>query len=298
MKRITTKYFTESFSPKHMAVATVIQGESFWMDTMDCFGNQYYEKTSGEIPPSNPATGPVYIKGAEPGDVLCVEIQKIEIGEFGIIESVAGKGCLGKIVEKDSFRMYPLKRDGFHIGEWELSTSPMVGVIGVAPEEGEISTLLPGSHGGNLDCRLIDSGSIVFLPVFVEGALLSVGDLHGLMADGEVGYSGLETYGSVCLRTTVIKGLRLPGPMVYANSTWYLLASAESLDEAAEKVCMGLWEILISYEEWDEKETVRILNLIGNLEICQAVNPLKTVRIGIPEKYMKRFSEKCNLSRK
>ncbi|MBM6828371.1 acetamidase/formamidase family protein [Anaerotignum lactatifermentans] len=289
MKKITTEYIIEKFSKNNPVAAVVEPRELFALDTLDCFGNMYYGTAEEEMPPSNPATGAVYVKGAMPGDVLRIEIRNIQLGKKAVIESVAGKGCLGELVEEDSFQVYELEETSFCYGEKKLALSPMIGVLGTAPAEREIPTLLPGAHGGNLDCRLIKEGAVVYLPVFVEGGLLSAGDLHGLMADGEVGYSGLETYGTVWMRVEVISGVRLPSPMVYAEGCWYLLSSAETLDEAAKQVCVDLCGLLTEYEGWKREDTVRLLNLIGNLEICQAVNPLKTVRLGVGEEFLERL---------
>lgn len=286
MKQISAIHMIESFSKENPVAAIVEQGERFAMDTLDCFGNAYYEQTRSEQSPSNPATGAVYVKGAMPGDVLRVTIENIRIGEKGVIESVAGKGCLGELVKENSYQVYSLDENSFFYGEKKISFSPMVGVIGTAPEKANVSTLLPGAHGGNMDCRLMKEGAVVYLPVFVEGGLLSAGDLHAVMADGEVGYSGLETYGTVLLQAEVVKGIKLPSPMVYVDGFWYLLSSAVSLDDAARQVCVDLCGLLTKYDGWEQEDAVRLLNLIGHLEICQAVNPLKTVRLGIAEQFL------------
>jgi Acetamidase/Formamidase family. len=97
--------------------------------------------------------------------------------------------------------------DGKVIFNEKLSfpVKPMIGVIGVAPKEGEINCGTPGPHGGNMDTTLIGEGTKLYLPVFVDGALFALGDLHAVMGDGEIGVSGVEVSGAVTVGLRVLK---------------------------------------------------------------------------------------------
>ncbi|HHX77208.1 MAG TPA: acetamidase, partial [Firmicutes bacterium] len=166
---------------------------------------------------------------------------------------------------------------------------PMIGVIGVAPAAGEVSCGIPGVHGGNLDTNLIQENAEVFLPVWVEGGLLALGDLHALMGDGEIGISGAEAAGEVLIKIELIKGLGLAGPLVRSGGVLAVLCSGESLDAAAKGAVETMVELIRERTGKPAAEIAMLLSIAGKLAVSQAVNPLKTARFEMPlwllEKY-------------
>ena len=103
----------------------------------------------------------------------------------------------------------------------------MIGVIGVAPEKGKsVPCGYPGSHGGNLDCKLMVKGNTAYFPVRVEGGLVQMGDMHAVMGDSELCGTGLEINGTVIARVSVIKNCPLEWPVLETADTWYTMASA------------------------------------------------------------------------
>jgi amidase len=266
--------------------ARIHSGNRVTFHTQDCFGNYFYTHSPGQAqdqPPSNPATGPLFVEEARPGDCLKVTIETIELGEAATIESLENCGLLGKRVQGQHFHVLPLKENRLsYLPSISLPLHPMIGVIGTATAGEGVPTLSPGPHGGNLDCKEIGAGATVYLPVFVEGALLSLGDLHGLMGDGEVGYSGLETYGSVTLTVEAIKDFPLAHPLVLNQDRLSFLLSHPSLDEGAEALCLAAHDWLCRQGVLPSLDVVRLLTLLGDLGICQAVNPLKTLRLSLP----------------
>lgn len=286
MKYISNKNLVYAMSKKNHAVMQIDSGETVTLETLDCFGDYFYNTTvhnTAELPPSNPATGPIFITGAEKGDCLKITVEKIELGNKAVIESVENCDCLGKRVKGRKYKLVDIHNNHVQYSEdISIEMQPMIGVIGVAPENDEISTLIPGKHGGNLDCSDIREGSILYLPVFADGALLSVGDIHGIMGDGEIGYSGLETNGKVNLRIEVIKNFQILEPIVSYNEQLSLLSSAETLDAAAEQVSLAMHDFLCQNSTLDSEDIVRLLTLLGKLGICQAVNPMKTTKLSVP----------------
>ena len=135
----------------------------------------------------NPVTGPVFVDGAEPGDALVVTIHEILLKEFGWSVSLPGTGALRHVMGEEMFtRRIPIDADGVHVTDRHIfDAQPMIGCIGTAPAEGENSTVMPSFAGGNMDLTGCRPGSKVYLPVMVEGAYLSIGDMHALMAEGE-----------------------------------------------------------------------------------------------------------------
>ena len=152
---------------------------------------------------ANPATGPILIKGAQPGDSLAVEILKIDLAEEGFLAIKAKTGLLAHRAKRFVTRMVPI-RDGEVIfsDQVRFPVRPMVGTIGTAPAGAGVETLLPGPHGGNMDNRYVTTGATVYLPVAVPGALLGLGDVHASMGDGEITSIGLEICAEVTVRVT------------------------------------------------------------------------------------------------
>ena len=123
---------------------------------------------------------------------------------------------------------------------------------------------------------------MVYLPVFTEGALLAAGDLHGLMGDGEIGYSGLETDGRVTLKVELVKGAALAGPMVINRGRLIVVASDDTLDAALVTASLRMCDFLVQRGGLPAADAVRLLTLLGDAGICQAVNPQKTAKLSIP----------------
>ena len=289
MYRLSSRHFVTAMSAANPPAAVVESGEVLLVETLDCFGNRFYRagEERGEPAADNPATGPICIRQARRGDTLKVEILKINISSRAVVEQIAGKGCLGALVREDAFRIVPIEEGRVLLGGMGIAVRPMIGVIGTASPE-HTSTLTPGAHGGNMDCSNITEGSTVYLPVLEDGGYLALGDLHAVMADGEIGYSGAEVYGSVLLRVTVLKQVCLENPVVREGDCYYFIASADTLDRAAEKASLQLADYLTKHEGMPVEEAVMALNLIGSLGICQAVNPQRTVKLGIHERWFRK----------
>ena len=278
----------QTFSTKHRPVATVQSGAVVRLETMDCFSDRL--RTGIWAPTQqtdeNPATGPVYVRGVHPGMMLRIDVLGIDLWEYGVIESVPGSGPLGKHVEKARARLVPI-RDGeaFLSEELRVPLAPMIGVLGVAPAEGEPMTMLPGNHGGNMDCTRICVGSTVYLPVFVEGALLAAGDLHAVMGDGEIGVSGLEIPGSVTLRLSAEDRFYLPFPVVLNADRVYAVASAETLDQSCEQAAENLYQFIVQVGGIPAADAVALMTIAADLHVCQMVNQLRTACMSIPVKH-------------
>jgi amidase len=275
-----------SFSSDMKPVLVVEDGSEVVFETMDCFSNQIrtcedrLENLNwSEV---NPATGPVFVNGAKPGDALVVEILDIEVANQGVM--VAGKE-LGPLGEKfDGFHTKIVKiKDGCAMfNDLELPIDPMIGVIGVAPKDGTINCGTPGPHGGNLDTKYIKKGAKVLLPVFVEGGLLALGDLHALMGDGEICGTGIEVAGKVTARVFVKKGMELRNPMVISEGSLFTLASGKTLNEAMKEAVNDMAEFVLRYANMSLEELTMLFSIVGHTEISQVVDPLVTARFRIP----------------
>lgn len=281
-------------SPRNTPVASAPSGETVVFETFDCYSNRLtredQELVSSGWDFTNPATGPLFVESAEPGDILRVAIVDIALDSQGAMRVGPGSGALGHILQEKKNKIIPIAEGKAKFNDrLSFDVSPMIGVIGTAPKDEEIPTGTPGPHGGNMDCKRIGNGSVVYLPVNVPGALLAMGDVHALMGDGEVVICGIETAARITVKIDVLKGLSLPLPMVKAGDHVMTIASAKTLDEAGVTATEMMHQFIHGALGMDLQEAGMLLSIMGDLRICQIVDPLMTVRMEFPlwilEKY-------------
>lgn len=282
---------------------TVQSEEEIEIQTCDCFENQIQDDTQDfgrlDWERINPATGPIYVENAEPGDLLIVSIKKIELANHGVMTTGPNLGVLGDELLQNVIRIVPIV-DGKVIfsDDLHLPVNPMIGVIGTAPRSGSIPCGTPGEHGGNMDCKRITEGAHLVLPVNVKGALFALGDLHAAMGDGEVAVCGIEVAGKVTVQFHVIKGESWPVPMLINDDTIMTIASETLLDDAANSATKNMAHFLEEQCHMEKAEATFLLSIASDLRICQVVDPLKTARVELPrwivEKKGFRFPELQN----
>lgn len=289
MKTIDTSVW--SFSPDHPPVAHLVSGEILRFKSRDCFNAQI----SGEdqlvhdldLTKANPAAGPVAVQGAEPGDVLAVDILDIRVDQRGFACSMKGVGPLSHLSELRT-RVIPVEEGVVQFNDIQWMARPMVGVIGTAPEKGAIPCGYSGDHGGNLDCRLIQKGSRVYLPVRVEGGLLQMGDLHASMGDGELCGTGVEISGEILVRVRLIKDVELHWPLIETDSFWYISTTGRTYEEALVPAAEELARLTCKAYGWDVTDFFIYLSLQGETTLNQGVypasHPMHSLRLGIPKR--------------
>lgn len=283
MKILSSENIITVMDKDNTPVLYIDSGETIRVDTLDCYANGFYkEGATINVRASNPATGPIYINGSNAGDTLKITIEKIELADRGVIKLVKNDGVLGDRVKEADLEIISMDKNFAYYKGYKIPLKPMVGVIGVAPRDKGISTFIPDSHGGNMDCNQIKENSVLYLPVFTDGALLSLGDLHGLMGDGELGDSGLETYGTVQLKVEVLKDIKIENPIVIVDERLYQIAASENLDDAINIATNNLADILVKNENIKDTDAIRLLTMVGVIGICQVVNPKKTVKLSVP----------------
>lgn len=275
------------FSPSNAPVQATPSGSTITFETCDCFSNLIQREdqlfSSVGWDQINPATGPLFVEGADPGDILKVEILKISIADQGVMTVAPNLGVLGDVIKEEKTKMIRIENGKVLFNEQiQVPVRPMIGVIGTSPAKEEIPTGTPGQHGGNMDCKRIVEGATLYLPVHVPGALLSMGDLHAVMGDGEVIICGLEIAGEVTIRVSVIKDKILPLPMLREGDHLMTIASAETLDLAAKQATIQMHRFLTNELGLEFNEAGMLLSLVGDLRICQVVDPLMTARMELP----------------
>lgn len=281
--------YVYAFSSANTPVAQAASGETLTFKTLDCFSGQIVSEqdltTHFNYDVTNPATGPVYIEQAQPGDILKVEILDIRTAARGVVTTLPGCGPLSDTQE---IRTKPVEiHNGMaRFNDLEFPIDPMVGVIGVAPAENSVSCGFPGRHGGNMDCKQIRKGSMIYFPVQTPGALLGLGDLHAVMGDGEICGTGLEISGEVDVRVTILKDQSLNWPVLETEDKWYAIACAQEYPAALKQAAEQLQSLICRAYSWDLTDAYLYMSLQSDTEICQACKPCAVdliVRVGAPK---------------
>lgn len=244
-------------------------------------------------PGAHPLTGPIYVDGAEPGDSLEVHIQAIEfLHPYGVAGFIPGSGTLP---EDFPYAKFKLVRVNENAGTAEfapgvtLKLAPFFGSIGVAPPLilGRVSSGPPGPHVGNLDNKELVVGSTLYLPVHVPGALLSIGDAHGLQGDGEVSLTALETSLRGTIRVVVRKGKKIGWPRAETPTHYITMGLNEDLDQAAKMATREMVDYLAAEKGMSRDDAYILCSLAVDLHVTQLVDQTKGVHAMLPKSIFK-----------
>ena len=271
MKIVAKEKGVYTFSKHHEPVARVKLGEPVLLEAEDAVGGQI---KSEETPLEsinwskvNKATGPIYVEEVRRGDTLIVDILDIEIPSNGVILVVPGAGALGDKTFKSKAKIVKIE-DGFAFFEnIRIPVRPMIGTIGVAPEEGEIPTAVPYRHGGNLDCIEVTKGARLYFPVAIDGALFAAGEIEG----------------RALLRFNVIRGRKVRWPVVESQDHFSILVSDEDLDKAVRIAAEEAVKAIMRAENMPFEEAYMLSSLTVKIAVNQVVDPKKGVRAIIPK---------------
>ncbi len=238
-------------------------------------------------PGAHPMTGPIFVEGAEPGDMLEIRVLAIDfLHNYGVNAFAPGGGTL-----PDDFPYARLKLLRWPAGASSVEFSPGItlplapffGSIGVAPPPlaGRISSRPPGWHGGNLDNKDLVAGSTLYLPVHVAGALLSVGDGHAMQGHGEVTGTALETSLRGTFEVRLHKGQRLRWPRAETPSHFIAMGLHEDLDEATKLAVREMVNWLVVVKKMSADDAYMLCSLSGDLHVTQAVDATKGVHVSL-----------------
>jgi acetamidase/formamidase len=243
-------------------------------------------------------TGPIYVKEAEPGDVLEVKLEaiapRLPVG-FNAIRP--GWGALPQQFTEPRLRFIPLDLDKgiaeFPTGSGiQIPIKPFFGILGVATAETSRSSVPPGSYGGNIDNRELQAGSRLFLPVFVPGALLSIGDGHSAQGDGEINVTAIETSMNGTIQIKLRKDLKLTAPIAETPTDIITLGFGKTLDEAFENALKEMIVWLERFAGLSAEDAYVLCSLAVNFHITQVVNaPQKGVHGMLPKSILPNFRE-------
>ncbi|MCY0903326.1 acetamidase/formamidase family protein [Arthrobacter sp. H14-L1] len=227
----------------------------------------------------NPVTGPVYVEGAAPGDALAVTIHEIRLKDCGWSVSLPGTGALQHVMGGEIFaRRVPIDEAGVHATDRHTFVPrPMIGCIGTAPAAGANSTIMPSyGQGGNMDLTECRPGSTVYLPVMVDGAYLSIGDIHAIMAEGESSFVAIEAEGIAVVTVDLVKDMPLRAPRVETADEWIFVGLGDPVQESIVRGYEDMFGFLVKDHGWDAGDAYVVMSAVGHSRLggpTGALNP-------------------------
>lgn len=244
--------------------------------------------------PGHMCTGPIAVRGAKPGHVLQVDIEKVELNyDWGYNNIYPLRGGLPDDFDEPRLIHIPLDRQRM-VGRlpWgmEVPLRPFFGLLATAPPKawGTLSTIPPRRNGGNIDNKELVAGSRIYLPVFVDDALLSIGDGHGAQGDGEICLSAIETGLIGTFKVTLRQDMKLMWPMAETPTHVITMGFDPDLDDCVEIALRQMLEVICARTGIDRHSAHTLMSLAADLRITQIVNGNKGVHLMLEKRYLER----------
>jgi len=306
-----TIYFTYCFS--HPPAARIASGDTVITHTRDASNDAFQPtmKTVAEghldLARVNPQTGPFYVEGAEPGDTLKVHLDKVSVNrDWGWGGALPYFGALAPEYKtmmvtppvQDQLFIWRLDRSRnvavlnmpkSKIGKVEVPIRGFFGTIGTAPYGKEcISSLVPGTHGANMDFNEVVEGVTMYFPVFERGALFMIGDGHAAQGDGEIMGAAIETSFDVQFTVEVIKGKKINWPRLENQQYIMSIGSTRPLIDALRLACSDMINWLTTDYWYDKIDAYQLLGQTAVIKIANVVDPQYSVACALDKKYLPR----------
>ena len=296
VQHVTAEHIGYHYDAGLTPALTVEPGDTVEFETLDARAGALFDRPVGqlfELPrptggKSNPITGPVAVRGAQPGDALAIEIQAVDVvnpgwgGGHAYVNPLApGRvpRALGRICDV---------RDGLvHFSERiSFPAAPMLGCVGTAvPGAEPIHAGYAGRHGGNLDHNVVQAGTTLYLPVFVPGGLLYIGDAHAAQGDGELSGTAIEIGSHTRVGLNLVRGANLAWPWLETRDRWIVMTADNDFVVARREAVEAVVSLLERDLGIEPAEALALLSGAGDLRIGQSMGgaiPM-TIRLEIPK---------------
>ena len=285
MQTATKDQLCTSFSADNAPSLRVQPGETFIMETNDRFATYDGPGSPTEaLDILKTMAGPVYIEGAKPGDTLKIEVLDITLPlDYGWIGATPGRGPLGDRIPE--FRKAKVKITSQGVvfkDKVTMPLRPMIGRIGLAPEDGPLPSGAKGEFGGGMGNTQIAKGSTVYLPVFHEGGLLTIGDCHAAMGDGEATASAVECALDATFRVTISEDLQVTRPMVETETEVMTTGEGETMEEAAKVALNAMADLMVDRLSIDYTDAAMLIACSADVRTGIAGHAPFTMRAAMP----------------
>jgi amidase len=278
MQRLSREKYTTVLDPTLPPAITIASGEELVVETWDAYMGVWGAHEQPAV--LGPATGPIAVNGAQPGDALKVEILAITPGPFAMHDVRAGRGFLGEEFTTRQPTVMPIEEGQLLFpGGLKLPVNPSVGLIATTPNAIQHTASDSGPYGGDIDMKELTAGSTIWLPVFVPGGLLVLGDCHAVVGDGAVGGTGAECAAEITLRLTVEQNKGIARPRALTPHYFVTVAYGEDLGQAMRQAVRDMVQFLVQEQGMEPYAAYTLLSLAGDVRVSRTFRPISPVKM-------------------
>ncbi len=280
MKRLGRDHRIYVLEPEAEPAITIDSGEELLVEPWDAFAGVRDPAALQAKSLKGPATGPIYVNGAEPGDALRVDFISITPKEGAAHMVLPGRGFLGEEFNSAYPTVMALE-DGYLVlpGGLRLPLAPSMGLVATTPTYPQNTASDSGPYGGDIDMKELVAGSSIFLPVFVAGGMLALGDCHAVVGDGAVAGTGAECSSDTQIRVTVEKGMGISAPRALTPDHFVVLSYGEELGPAMKQAVRDMVDFLVEEKGLAPYDAYTLCSLAGDVRVSRTFRPISPVKM-------------------
>ena len=280
MQRVSRDKRVYFLDPENPPAATIDSGEELLVETWDAFEGVRDPVVLSSTELKGGATGPIYINGAEPGDALKIEFLSITPKDGAAHMVMPGRGFLDEVFTEGYATVMEFQ-DGQAVlpTGLKLPLSPSMGLVATTPPYRQSTASDSGPYGGDIDMKELTEGSVLYLPVFVPGGLLCMGDCHAVVGDGAVAGTGAECSADSRIRVSLEKGANLAGPRALTPGHFVLLSHGEDLGVAMRQAVRDMVDFLVMEKGVEPYDAYTLLSLAGDVRVSRTFRPISPVKM-------------------
>ena len=280
MKSISRDQHIYVLDPEAEPAITIDSGEELMVETWDAFEGIRDPRILEAKYLKAPATGPICVNGAEPGDALKIELLRITPKEGPAHMVLPGRGFL----DEDFTEGYPTVmtlEDGYLVlpSGIRLTLEPSMGLVATTPTYRQFTATDSGPYGGDIDMKELVEGSTIYLPVFVPGGMLALGDCHAVVGDGAVAGTGAECSSDTHIRVTVEKGMGISSPRALTPEYFVVLSHGEELGPAMKQAVRDMVDFLVTEKGLEPYDAYTLCSLAGDVRVSRTFRPISPVKM-------------------
>ncbi|MEE2881724.1 MAG: acetamidase/formamidase family protein [Chloroflexota bacterium] len=266
--------------PNGSPAITINSGDELIVETWDAFEGIRDPEVLEEKSLKGPATGPIWVNGAEPGDALKIEFISITPKDGAAHMVMPGRGFLEEEF-KDAYPTVMTLEDGYVVlpSSIKLPVEPSMGVVATTPTYPQNTASDSGPYGGDIDMKELIAGSTIYLPVFVSGGLLALGDCHAVVGDGAVAGTGAECSSETHIRVTVEKDLSIKSPRALTPDYFVVLSYGEDLGPAMKQAVREMVNFLVVEKGLSAYDAYTLCSLAGDVRVSRTFRPISPVKM-------------------
>ena len=280
MRQLSREHHIYALEPGSDPAITIDSGEELMVETWDAFEGERDPVALEANLLKGPATGPIYVNGAEPGDALKIDFISITPKEEAAHMVMPGRGFL----DNDFTEAYPtlIRLESGHAvlpSGVRIPMRPSMGLVATTPTYTQLTASDSGPYGGDIDMKELVEGSTLYLPVFVPGGMLAMGDCHAVVGDGAVAGTGAECSADTHVRVTVEKGSNIRGPRALTPEYFVVLSHGEELGPAMKQAVRDMVDFLVTEKGLEPYDAYTLLSLAGDVRVSRTFRPISPVKM-------------------